>query len=286
MKTETDTFHPGGGMPDGGGGNILSLRDISLAFAAENTGDGDLLLLRNLTLDIPRGEITAVIGGNGSGKSTLFNIISGFQRADSGMVLFDGRRIDAMPAHAIARLGIGRLFQGRQLFPSLTLLENFALADDDSTGEFPFACLARPGRLRRAEAAKKDETCQILTGLFGEGNKYLDMLDTPGGAFSYGEQRLLALARLLMSCHTRLLLLDEPTAGVNPAVCETIEGIIMRMVGENRLTVLLIEHNLPFVRQTASNCAYVVGGRIAAFDTPSAVLGLPEVRAGYLGLAK
>jgi len=264
--------------------NVLSLRDISLAFAAENAGDRDLLLLDRLSLDVPHGEITALVGGNGAGKSTLFNVISGFQRIDTGTVHLDGKRIDTLPPHKIARLGVGRLFQGRQLFPTLTLLENFALADDDATGEYPFSCLARPGRLRQAEAAKEEETRGILTELFGTDNKYLDMLHEKGGAFSYGEQRLLALARLLMSCNTRLLLLDEPTAGVNPATCETIADIITRMASDHRLTVLLIEHNMPFVRQTARQCAYMEGGKIAAFGTPVEVLESPQVLASYLGL--
>ena len=112
------------------------------------------------------------------------------------------------------------------------------------------------------------------------------MLHTPGGAFSYGEQRLLALARLLMSCNTRLLLLDEPTAGVNPVVCETIATIITRMVRDHRLTVLLIEHNMNFVRQIADHCAFLSKGKIAAFGTPADVLDSPEVRASYLGLIK
>ena len=262
----------------------LSLRDVSLAFAADSAGDRGFLLLDSLSLDVPRGRVTALIGGNGAGKSTLFNIISGFQRADRGSVSLDGKRINALSAHAIARLGVGRLFQGRQLFPSLSLADNFALAADDATGEFPFACLAYPSRLRRAEAAKAERARAILAELFGGGNKYLEMLDTPGGAFSYGEQRLLALARLLMSDTARLLLLDEPAAGVNPTVCETVAAVITRMARDHQKTVLLIEHNMPFVRQVADRCAYMAGGKIAAEGAPDDVLDSPQVRASYLGL--
>ena len=263
---------------------ILTVKGVSLAFAADRAGDRAFRLLRDLSLDVPRGEITALVGGNGAGKSTLFNIISGFQRADAGTILFDGARIDRLSAHAIARMGIGRLFQGRQLFPTLSLLDNFALADDDHTGEFPFACLARPSRLRLRETAKEEETRAILTELFGDGNKYLDMLQTPGGAFSYGEQRMLALARLLMNDKARLFLLDEPTAGVNPAVCETIAEVITRMVKRHGLSILLIEHNMPFVRQIADHCAYMAGGEIAMRGAPAVVLDSPQVRASYLGL--
>ena len=288
---------------------ILQICDISLAFASD--AGRKLLLLDRFSLEVPRGEITALVGGNGAGKTTLFNIISGFQRADSGEVRLtaepttganrrfaqrstEGTRpqdpresvfalVNRRP-HRIARLGIGRLFQGRQLSPSLSLLDNFKLADDDYTGEFPFSRLFAPVALRRAEAAKEAEVRSLLEEVFGPGNKYLDMLEMPGCAFSYGEQRLLALTRLLMSNRTRLLLLDEPTAGVNPAVCETIATVILRMVQKYGLSVFLIEHNLPFVRQVADRCAYMVNGKIAVEGAPADVLNSPEVRESYLGL--
>ncbi|MCL2104084.1 MAG: ATP-binding cassette domain-containing protein [Kiritimatiellaeota bacterium] len=263
---------------------LLSIRDISLAFASDGVGGKAFQILDNLSLDIPRGQVTAMVGGNGAGKTTLFNILSGFQRADAGTVQFDGRRMDTLLPDRIARLGIGRLFQGRQLFSSLTLLENFSLAHDDATGEFPFSTLFSPAALRRTMAAKETRACAILSELFGEDCPYLDRLHAPVGALSFGEQRLLSLARLLMSDATRLILLDEPTAGVNPAVCETIADIIRRMVRDHGQTVFLIEHNMPFVREVASQCAYMTGGKIAAVGAPAEILDSAEVRASYLGL--
>lgn len=261
---------------------ILKIKDISLSFT--DSRNETLRLLNSLSLDVPREKITALVGGNGAGKSTLFNIISGFQRADSGTVHFDAKRVDHLPPHYVARLGIGRLFQGRQLSPSLSLLDNFKLASTDTSGEFPFSHILRPSALRQAETAKENRVREILIELFGAGCKYLDMLHTPGGAFSFGEQRLLALARLRMSDTTRLLLLDEPTAGVNPAVCETIALIIQRMVSEYKQTVFLIEHNMPFVRRVADHCTYLAGGSVAATGHPSAVLESPQVKTSYLGL--
>jgi len=273
--------------------NVLSIRDISLSFVPDATGDAPLHILNELSLEVPRGKITALVGGNGSGKTTLFNIISGFQKPDAGEVWFSAdagagapapARIDNRAPATIPRLGIERLFQDRQLFPTLTLLENFAIATRDTTGEFPFSRLASPGSLRRAETAKETRTRGILAELFGADNKYLDMLHEPGGAFSFGEQRLFSLARLLMPESTRLLLLDEPTSGVNPALCDTIAAILPRLVRDHALSVLLIEHNMPFVRQTADCCASLSNGKIAAFGATEEILNSPEVRAKYLGL--
>lgn len=272
--------------------SILSLYGISLSFSSDAHGPQGLQLLDALSLDIPQGQTTALVGGNGAGKTTLFNVISGFQRADAGKITLDAgsRTISCsaakgIPPHTIARLGVGRLFQGRQLAPSLSLLDNFKLAADDTSGESPFSRLLCPAALRRTESAKEERAHAILEGLLGPGNKYLDMLDVPGGAFSYGEQRLLSLARLLMPSDTRLLLLDEPTAGVNPVLCDTIGTIIQRMVSEQAITVFLIEHNLPFVRKVAHTCAYMRDGKIAQMGMVDDVLDSTEVRESYLGLA-
>ena len=273
--------------------DILSIRDISLSFAPDAGNDAPLRILDRLSLGVPRGKITALVGGNGSGKTTLFNIISGFQKPDSGEVWFHAGapnsatppvRIDGCSPAIIPRLGIGRLFQNRQLFPTLTLLENFTIAADDFTGEFPFSRLAAPVSLRRAETAKESRARDILVELFGPDNKYLAMLHEPGGAFSHGELRLLSLARLLMPGGARLLLLDEPTSGVNPVLCDTIAEILPRLVRDHGLSVLLIEHNMPFVRRVADCCAYLSKGKIAALGTPGDILGSSEVRASYLGL--
>jgi len=272
--------------------SILSIRGVSLAFSSAADGGRGLPLLDALSLEIPQGQTTALVGGNGAGKTTLFNIISGFQHADAGKIILNTetgarsfRAAKSISPHTIARLGVGRLFQGRQLSPSLSLLDNFKLAADDTSGELPFSRLLRPAALRRAEEAKEERARAILEDLFGPGNKYLDMLNVPGGAFSYGEQRLLSLARLLMSGNTRLLLLDEATAGVNPAICETIGTVIQRMESERAITVFLIEHNLPFVRKVAHNCAYMRDGKIAKMGAVNDVLDSSEVRESYLGLA-
>ncbi len=239
-------------------------------------------LLRGVNLDVEKGKITALVGGNGTGKTTLFNIISGFEKDYTGDVVFEGNNFNHIPAHRISLMGIGRLFQDGQLLSGLTLMENMKLASDDKTGEMPFSSLLWRKRSKAAEAVKEQQAKDILVRIFGEGNKYLNMLNQDASAFSYGEQRILSLARLLMG-GDRLLLLDEPTSGVNPVYIDTIEQIIREMVVEG-LTVLLIEHNMHFVRRVADICAYLDDGIIAKLGPTAEVLDDKNVRNSYLGL--
>ena len=151
------------------------------------------------------------------------------------------------------------------------------------TGEMPFSSLIWPKKHKKSEAAKEQQAKDILVRIFGEGNKYLDMLDQDASAFSYGEQRILSLARLLMG-NDRLLLLDEPTSGVNPVYIDTIEKIIREMKQKDGLTVLLIEHNMHFVRKVADICAYLDDGVIEKVGPTAEVLDDKNVRNSYLGL--
>ena len=260
---------------------ILQLKDIRISFT--NARSEVFNLLNGVNLEVPEGKITALVGGNGTGKSTLFNIISGFQKDFEGEVLMEGKRLNRIPAHKISLMGIGRLFQGRQLMGDLTLLENMKIASDDKTGEFPFDALFRSKKIMMSEKAKEEKAISILKRLFGEDNKYLSMLNHKAFGLSYGEQRLIALACLLMG-NDRLLLLDEPTAGVNPVYIDTIGDIIRKMVAEDGLTVLLIEHNMHFVRKIADYCAYLDDGIIAKTGLVNEVLDDKEVRNSYLGI--
>lgn len=240
-------------------------------------------LLRGVNLDVEKGKITALVGGNGTGKTTLFNIISGFEKGYTGDVLMEGKNFNRFSAHRISLMGIGRLFQDGQLLSGLTLMENMKMASDNKTGEMPFSSLLWSKKYKNIEAAKEQQAKDILVRIFGEGNKYLDMLDHDASAFSYGEQRILSLARLLMG-GDRLLLLDEPTSGVNPVYIDTIEHIIREMKEQEGLTVLLIEHNMHFVRKVADTCAYLDDGIIAKIGPTAEVLDDKNVRNSYLGL--
>lgn len=260
---------------------ILELKNIKLSFT--NARSEVFNLLNGVNLSVEKGKITALVGGNGTGKTTLFNIISGFQGDFSGDVIFEGHRLNGKPAHKISLMGIGRLFQGRQLMGDLTLMENMKIASYDKAGETPFTSIFHPKRIERSEKAKEEKAVEILKRLFGEDNKYLGMLNVKASELSYGEQRLIAIARLLMG-NDRLLLLDEPTAGVNPVYIETIAQIIRRMVDEDGLTVLLIEHNMHFVRKIADYCAYLDDGVIEKVGPTASVLDDKDVRNSYLGL--
>ena len=240
-------------------------------------------LLRGVNLDIEKGKITALVGGNGTGKTTLFNIISGFEKSYTGDVLMEGNNFNHMSAHRISLMGIGRLFQDGQLLSGLTLMENMKLASDETTGEMPFSSLIWSKKHKSSENAKEQQAKDILVRIFGEGNKYLGMLNQDASAFSYGEQRILSLARLLMG-NDKLLLLDEPTSGVNPVYIDTIEKIIREMKEQDDLTVLLIEHNMHFVRKVADICAYLDDGVIEKVGPTAEVLDDKNVRNSYLGL--
>lgn len=259
---------------------ILQLKDIHMSFT--NAQNETFDLLRGVNLTVEEGKITALVGGNGTGKTTLFNIISGFEKDYTGDVLFEGNNFNRISAHRISLMGIGRLFQDGQLLPGLTLMENMKMASDNETGEMPFSSLIRPKKWKEAEKIKEVQAKDILKRIFGEDCKYLQMLNDDASAFSYGEQRLLSLARLLMG-GDRLLLLDEPTSGVNPVYIDTIEKIIREMTIEG-LTVLLIEHNMHFVRKVADTCAYLDDGVIEKVGPTAEVLDDKNVRNSYLGL--
>lgn len=260
---------------------ILEVKDIKLSFAGSNHNE-TLNLLKGVSFGIKRGAITALIGGNGSGKTTLFNIISGFQRNFSGEVWFNGKKTSGLPAHKISRCGIGRLFQSKQLIGELSIMENMKLCSDNTTGEFPFQQLIFPKKVAQAEKQKEQRAIQILKALFGENNKYLDILDQKSASLSYGEQRLIALARLLMS-DAQLLMLDEPSSGVNPQSFESIARAIKKMSTISGVTVLLIEHNLNFIRDLADDSLYLESGLIQFQGLTEEVLNNPLLKDRYIG---
>lgn len=260
---------------------FLEIKDIKLSFT--NARNETFNLLNGVNLNVEAGKITALVGGNGTGKTTLFNIICGFEKRYTGDIIFEGHDFNKVPPHKISLMGIGRLFQGGQLLPGLTLMENMKIASDEAVGESPVSLFTRPLATRAFEMEREHKALDVLEQVFGPGNKYLSMVNQEASSFSYGEQRLLSLARLLMG-NDRLLLLDEPTSGVNPVYIETIERIIKEMVEKDGITVLLIEHNMQFVRKVADVCAYLEDGVITKIGPTAEVLDDKSVRNSYLGL--
>lgn len=272
--------------------NIKVRKTIRLLFAygpkvkrfvfliARKKSDG---LLRGVNLDVEKGKITALVGGNGTGKTTLFNIISGLEKNYTGDVLFEGKKLRRYPAHRISQMGIGRLFQDGQLISGLSLMDNMKIASDNKSLEMPFASMLWHRKWKADEEAKEKRAKEILVRIFGEDNKYLNMLDEDATTFSYGEQRILSLARLLM-CKKKLLLLDEPTSGVNPINIDAIEKIIHEIKEKEGITILLIEHNMHFVRRVADTCAFLDNGNIVKVGPTAEVLDDENVRNSYLGI--
>jgi len=234
-------------------------------------------------MSVQEGAVTALIGGNGAGKTTLFNIISGFERNYDGRVYFDGQEITGLPAYRISRLGIGRLFQGRQLMGDLTLMENMKIASSERMGEYPFDFLLKWRASRSREAAREKQAKEILSRVFGPDCSYLGRLNEKASDLSFGEQRLIAMARLLMGDY-KLLLLDEPTSGVHPRHIGAFRNLIRHLVEMEGKTVLLVEHNMGFVRSVADCACYLADGRIIRSGKTDQVLEDPVIRRDYLGL--
>ncbi len=244
-------------------------------------------IIDDLDLQIPREKITALIGGNGAGKTTLFNIISGFMSPDSGDIIYQAENkqmsIIGLLPYKITRLGIGRMFQDDHIFHDMSVLDNMLLADADDFGEFPFISIIYNRKNKIIEQERIEKANSIFKELFGEDNPFWEKRDEPAKSLSYGQQRLLGLARLFMGNYD-LVLLDEPTAGVNPQIINQILIIIRSMVEEKDVTVFLIEHNMKVVLDLADFCSFMSHGKITAFGTPDDVIGNDEVRRTYLGV--
>ncbi len=270
---------------------ILEIESVTKGFSENivnirgNEGYERFNIIDELSLVVPTNKITALIGGNGAGKTTLFNVVSGFIHTDSGNAFFNNNEktdLIGMKPHRITRLGIGRLFQDNHIFLGMTVLENMMIADSNRCGEAPFFSLLHPKKNQNREDERTQKAKDIFQELFGTSNPFWAKRDDPAGSLSFGQQRLLGLARLFMGEYS-LVLLDEPTSGINPNLIRDILGIIKRMVAEKGATIFLIEHNMRFVLEIADFCNFMSHGQITAFGTPKDVIGDNEVRRTYLG---
>lgn len=243
-------------------------------------------ILSKLNLNLKIGEITAIIGGNGAGKTTLFNILCGFVKPDSGNILFNNQGkisnlLNKSP-HQIANLGIGRMFQDNHLFPDMSILDNMLVSKSNHYTHSIISSIFRKRKISLQEKKDIETVRGVFAELLGEDNVFWDMRMQPARNLSYGQQRILGLARLFMQDY-KLLLLDEPTAGVNNEVIVQIKRIISSFAEKGK-TVLLIEHNLDFVRSVAGFCCYLDKGNIQITGTPIEVTSNNSVKSSYLGL--
>jgi len=236
---------------------------------------GGLLAVDVSHLEIQRHVITALIGPNGAGKTTLFNLLTGFDRPDAGAWMFDGRRLAGVPAHRVARLGMVRTFQLTKALARLTVLDNMLLAAAGQRGEHLLGAFVRR-RWQEQERDNKRRALELLVD-FGLDAKR----DDPAGTLSGGQRKLLEMARALM-VEPQLVMLDEPMAGVNPALVESLLDHVRR-VRDSGCSVVFVEHDMDVVMSISDWIICMAEGRLIAEGPPEAVAADPAVIDAYLG---
>ena len=253
------------------GALALEIKGVTVKF-------GGLTALNNVDVVVPNGGVVAVIGPNGSGKSTLFNVITGLLDVGEGSVRFHGEEIMRLPPHEILTKGIARTFQNLRLFPNLTVMENALVAQHSRLTTGVLQAILRPPRTRAEEAAARVWAMEVFS-IFG--NRLTPRVGQMVAGLSYANRRRIEIARALAS-RPRLLLLDEPTAGMNPA--ETLElAEQIKSLNDLGLTVLLIEHKLDVVTTLADTVYVLDHGEVIAHGTPAEVRQDEEVLRAYLG---
>ena len=234
---------------------LLEVTDLELFY-------GDAQVLASVSLQIPQGGIVAIVGANGAGKSSLIRAIAGIERPGAGKIVFAGRDITGLESHVICNLGIGQVAEGRQLFPTLTTMENLAMG----------------AMLPRARAKMKqmmDEVFELFP-LLGERRKQL------AGTLSGGEQQMLAIGRCLMG-RPELIMFDEPSLGLAPAIVQQLLQAI-RKLNRQGLTVLLVEQNVGVSLKISQHAYVLENGRIVMSGSGGELLNDHRVREAYLGL--
>ena len=246
---------------------MLDVRDISKHF-------GSLVAVQNVSLRVAPGELRAIIGPNGAGKTTFFNMISGYFPPSSGSIVFEGQDVTKVPAHARVGLGMARTFQITEIFPELTVHENVLSAAEVATGQ----------RLRmwtaRADMGRAEQVVSEMLALVGLSAKAHRLV----GELSHGDQRATEIA-MALALRPKLLLLDEPTAGMGDQETYEVTGLIRRLHRDSKFTIVLIEHDMRVVFHLADRITVLDQGRLLAEGTPGEIAASKAVQAAYLGEA-
>jgi len=235
-----------------------------------------LTAVDELSYEVEAGAIVGLIGPNGSGKSTSIDCISGFQPADGGHWFLDGVDLTGLPPHRVARAGLTRTFQTVRAYDELTLLENMCVAAQENDGVGWLQALLRGGPLRRADAAARARGRDLLATV-----GIAEYAEAPAAVLSYGQRKLLAIAASMMA-RPRLVVLDEPVAGVNPTMIRRIEAVIRKLNAEG-VALLIIEHNVDFIMTLCSRVIVLEAGAKIADGPPGLIRADPRVLAAYLG---
>jgi len=248
---------------------LLQARNLSKSF-------GGIKAVNNAQIEVNQGSITGLIGPNGAGKTTLFNLLSNFIQSDSGQILFNSQPIHNLPSHKIATKGFIRTFQVARVLSRLSVLENMLLATPNQTGENFFRVWFEQAKLRSEERKNKARAMDILesVGLAEKAHDY-------AGALSGGQRKLLEMARTLMT-NPKLILLDEPAAGVNPTLINQICEHIVRWNQEG-ISFLVIEHNMDVVMSLCDRVWVLAEGTNLAEGTPAEIQSNESVLEAYLG---
>ncbi|MFC0503614.1 ABC transporter ATP-binding protein [Micromonospora costi] len=233
---------------------------------------GEVAIVDGVYLDLAPGEFVGVIGPNGAGKTSLFNLITGLRRATEGRVTLDGQDITALPPHRRARLGLGRTFQASSVFGSLSVRENVRLAVQAHRGGS--MKLWRRAAADREVAAAADAALDRV-GLAHRGTAL-------AGTLAHGEKRKLEIA-LLLAGEPRVMLLDEPMAGVSAEDVPELVAVIRSLTGDSGRSVLMVEHHMDVILELADRIAVMHHGALLACDTPETVMANPTVQEAYLG---
>jgi branched-chain amino acid transport system ATP-binding protein len=247
---------------------MLEVRDVSKHF-------GSLRAVQNVSLTVAKGELRAIIGPNGAGKTTFFNTISGFFPPTVGEIVFDGEVITKLPVAARVARGMARTFQITEIFPELTVRENVRIGAESAAGMK--LALWRSKAAATLVEARIDEVLG-LTGLTTKGDRLV-------GELSHGDQRAAEIA-MVLTLQPRLLLLDEPTAGMGEQETYQIAGLIRRLHRNSNYTIVLIEHDMRVVFNLADRITVLDQGKLLADGTPAEIAADPHVQAAYLGKAE
>jgi branched-chain amino acid transport system ATP-binding protein len=247
--------------------NLLEVQNVSKSF-------GSLVAVSEVSLNVAPGELRAVIGPNGAGKTTFFNMISGFFPPSAGAIVFDGADVTQLPAYRRVEIGMGRTFQITEIFPELSVFENIRIAAEVAAG---YRLRAWIGRQKASEIKSRVEEILSLAGIASKADRLV-------GELAHGDQRAAEIG-MALALKPRLLLLDEPTAGMGDQETYEITNLIRRLHRDSKYTIVLIEHDMRVVFHLADRITVLDQGRLLAEGTPAEIAENEAVQAAYLGKA-